>query len=416
MRSGCWVGPLWLLLVGVATLALPGPAAANERDYRCVAAPHIAPPPAPPTPLAAPSRPLCAVGKVPKPAASHAAKLVPDIAHPAKQRKDNPGYHYVSYYDFATAVGTAADITVARPALDPRDSHTLGEVAAQSADGRQIVEIGWTVDPGVNGGDGANPHLFVYHWVNGVGRGYNCCGFVQTSSTVAPGMTLPVAGPPVAHRFTIEQFEGRWWVRYDSEWVGYFPDAEWTAPAFTQISLAQWFGEVADSLDGLNCTQMGDGIYGSSTGAATIGATSSSGDFGTPFFIDSSNRTFRSAPTLSVTPGSGYGGRPATGGWGGPGPCAPAGSPPRTTIGAHPPHRIKTTHRRVRVTFSFTANQAGSAFECSRDDRAASPCSSPVSYRVGAGEHTFSVLATNTSGQSGPAKSRTFTVVRKRKR
>ena len=414
MRAGRRVACLPFLVALLAVAAWPGAAAAKPASYRCVAAPRVALPPSPPTPLAAPTRPLCGAGRVPTPAGKREAKLVPEVAHPVRQRKDNPGYHYVSYYDYATAVGTYADITVAQPTLDARDRHTLGEVAAQSQDGRQIVEIGWTVDPGVNGGDQTQPHLFVYHWVNGVGRGYNCCGFVQQSSTIAPGMTLPVANPPTPHRFTIEQFDGKWWVRYDSEWVGYFPDAEWTAPAFTQIGLAQWFGEVADGLDGLQCTEMGDGISGSSPGAATIGASNSSGAFGTPFFIDASNHTFRSAPTLSVTPGSGYTGRATTGGWGGPGPCAASGPPPRTTIGAHPPRRIKVNHGRVRVTFSFASDQAGSAFECDRDGRAASPCRSPLSYRVGAGQHSFSVFAINPAGQSGPAKSWTFKVVHKR--
>ncbi len=400
-----------LLSIGVASAALAGAAAADAQRYRCVAAPHVSPPPSTPTPLTAPDRRLCPRGKAPKIAGAREAKLIPDVVHAARRQKANPGYHYVSYYDFATAVGTYADITVAHPVLDPRDSHTLGEVAAQSQDGEQIVEIGWTVDPAVNGGDGRNPHLFVFHWVNGVGRGYNGFGFVPASgATIVPGMQLPVTDPPTAHRFTIEHFEGNWWVRYDSEWVGYFPDGEWTAPTFTQIGLAQWFGEVADSLDGLQCTQMGTGAFGSSPAGGTIGATSTDGTFGTPYFIDASNTAFRSSPALSVTPASGYDGRARTGGFGGPGPCA---APPQTRILRHPPQTIRTRHRWVSVTFSFTADTSGSRFTCSRDGGAPSACGSPLTYRTNRGSHTFSVFATDSLGRAGPVRNRTFTVVRK---
>lgn len=49
----------------------------------------------------------------------------------------------------------------------------------QSEDGRHIVEVGWTVDRELNGD--AQPHLFVYHWVDGQATCYNGCGFVQYS-------------------------------------------------------------------------------------------------------------------------------------------------------------------------------------------------------------------------------------------
>lgn len=67
---------------------------------------------------------------------------------------------------FAATDGLFATATIAQPALATGDSHSLAELAAQSADGRQIVEVGWTVDRGVNGD--SLPHLFVFHWVDGV--------------------------------------------------------------------------------------------------------------------------------------------------------------------------------------------------------------------------------------------------------
>jgi hypothetical protein len=154
-------------------------------------------------------------------------------------------------------------MTVARPTLAAGDFHTLGEVAAQSADGRQIVEVGWTVDRGLFGD--ANPHLFVFHWVNGVATCYNGCGFVPASSIATAGMTLPVGGTP---QFAIQHFQGNWWVGYSGTWFGFFPDSLWSG-GFTKAGLTQWFGEVAAN-SGSPCTDMGTGLLPSSTSAATI--------------------------------------------------------------------------------------------------------------------------------------------------
>src|SRR4029453_8268692 len=43
------------------------------------------------------------------------------------------------------ADGVAAAVTIGRPKLDQNDWHSLAELAVQSADGQQVVEVGWTV-------------------------------------------------------------------------------------------------------------------------------------------------------------------------------------------------------------------------------------------------------------------------------
>jgi hypothetical protein len=163
----------------------------------------------------------------------------------------------------ATADGMYATLSMARPQLAPGDFHTLAELAAESADGQQIVEIGWTVDRSINSDDA--PHLFVYHWVNGAGSCYNGCGFVQASSSARPGMSVPSDG---SKYFGIEQYQGNWWVMYDTEWVGYFPNSLWSG-RFTQLGLAQWFGEVAAG-SAAPCTDMGNGNPASSANAASF--------------------------------------------------------------------------------------------------------------------------------------------------
>ncbi|WP_306211254.1 neprosin family prolyl endopeptidase [Actinoplanes sp. RD1] len=163
--------------------------------------------------------------------------------------------------------GTWANLNIAKPELAQEDYHSLAEIAVQSEDGKQIVEIGWTVDRGVNGDD--DPHLFVFSWQNGKPGCYNACGYVQYSSTVKPGDTLPVGEQK---RFGVRHSSGVWWVAYNSEWIGYFPDKLWDGK-YTQAGLIQWFGEVAASSKE-PCTQMGNGLPGADPAATRVGTIS----------------------------------------------------------------------------------------------------------------------------------------------
>ena len=188
---------------------------------------------------------------------------------------------YSGAYQFADSAGTYGNLVIGNPKLDKIDFHTLSEIAVESADGNQIVEVGWTVDRGINKGD-EQPHLFVYHWVDNKETCYNACGFVQYSKTVAPGFILPY--PPVK-QFAIQFFNNAWWVLYDSEWIGYFPADIWGGK-FTRSGLVQWFGEVAAHVetppDPLPvdppwepqklCTSMGNGIDVKSAEAARFGS------------------------------------------------------------------------------------------------------------------------------------------------
>ncbi len=165
----------------------------------------------------------------------------------------------------AVTEGAYANLTINKPVLAQADYHTLAELAVQSADGTQIVEVGWNVDRVVNGDD--DPHLFVYHWVNGQTSCYNGCGYVQYSSTITPGDTLTV---DTQKKFGIQFYGGAWWIAYDTEWVGYFPAKLWTVD-FTKTGMVQIFGEVAAST-AQSCSQMGNGLAGSDTAAARIGS------------------------------------------------------------------------------------------------------------------------------------------------
>jgi hypothetical protein len=173
--------------------------------------------------------------------------------------------------------------TINQPYLNSNDHHTLVEIAAESADEQQVIEVGATVDrDGVNGTDYTHPHLFVFSWVNGVPQCYNGCGFVQYTGAgaVLAGADLSSAVGSFKE-FGIEYFSGVWWISYGNNWVGYFPGSHWSgvSPAFTSINFYQQFGEVAAGST-TPCTDMGTGYPGDAThahtgagGAAAIGNT-----------------------------------------------------------------------------------------------------------------------------------------------
>lgn len=174
---------------------------------------------------------------------------------------------YATANQYVDSGGTGANLFIGKPKLAKEDYHSLAEIAVQSADGRQIVEVGWTVDRLVNGDD--DPHLFVYHWVDRTESCYNGCGFVPYSKTMAPGWTLPSG---VAKPFGIQFFNDAWWIAYDTEWIGYFPADLWGGK-FTRSGLIQWFGEVAASSE-KPCTEMGTGLLPTEAGAARFGSVS----------------------------------------------------------------------------------------------------------------------------------------------
>jgi hypothetical protein len=73
-------------------------------------------------------------------------------------------------------------------------------------------------------------------------------------------------------------------------------------------------------------------------------------------------------------------------------------SPPDTLITKSPPAKSKSKS----ATFEFSSNETGSTFECKRDATNFESCSSPNSFKVGKGKHTFQVRATDAAGNTDP--------------
>ena len=224
-----------------------------------------------------------------------ASQSIPSIAHISHTPKGHPpvisgngklqatanttsgnGYctEGVCYYwatmtaDSMTATGASVSLGQPEPVVGPNDYHSLAELAVESADGQQIVEIGWIVASDVNGD--SLTHLFVYHWVNGEGTCYNGCGFVPTSTTYTAGGLVEVK---TLGTYGIQYTNKDWVLTYNGTELGYFPESLWGG-SFTKTGLVQAFGEVASSSATKPHTQMGNSRLGTSSRAALISGLS----------------------------------------------------------------------------------------------------------------------------------------------
>jgi hypothetical protein len=180
-------------------------------------------------------------------------------------------FSYADAYETATADGMYAALDIKKPVLGSGDFHTLAEVAVQSGDAQhsQAIEVGWTVDRGVNLGS-EDPHLFIFHWINGKPACYNmlCGNFIPYKGGFAPGVTVPDGQ---LKKFGIQHSDTGWWIAYDTSWVGHFPDSEWTDQGanFTQGGFFQAWGEVAASSSCPTGTQMGNGVAPAADSSST---------------------------------------------------------------------------------------------------------------------------------------------------
>lgn len=77
---------------------------------------------------------------------------------------------------------------------------------------------------------------------------------------------------------------------------------------------------------------------------------------------------------------------------------------PSTKLTKHPRkvvHLAKRT-RKARARFAFQASEPGATFTCRLDRRRPRPCTSPLTYRLKRGAHSFAVTATDLAGNSDP--------------
>ena len=88
--------------------------------------------------------------------------------------------------------------------------------------------------------------------------------------------------------------------------------------------------------------------------------------------------------------------------------------PELTSITGAPKAKVKTKKKRARVSFAFSSNVPGSASAARSTVRHPRRCTSPVSFRVRRGRHSFQVQATYKGAPFGPPASDGFRVKRRK--
>src|SRR6266511_189290 len=92
--------------------------------------------------------------------------------------------------------------------------------------------------------------------------------------------------------------------------------------------------------------------------------------------------------------------------------AVPDAQPPDTTITKKPKDKTK----KKTATFEFTSSEPGSTFECSLDGKPFAPCTSPDSFKVKKGKHSFEVRAKDPVGNlDGSPASDDWKVKKKKK-
>lgn len=330
------------------------------------------------------------------------------VANPGPDAANKPNVYtgFGGYYSYAlrsaslsNADGISGELTVGHPWVDSSDphGHSLGELMAETnnsaanAKGQNVIQLGWAVDRSLSS-DG-QPRLFVFHWINGQATCYNACGFVQTSSTIRPGMALT---PGKNYTFKVQQTQNAWWLALDGHWFGYLPDSLWTAKGqtFTSLGNGQWVGEVEANRPSGDCTQMGTGAFADHAGAAV----------NTDQQVINSNGTV-TKPSLgtNVTDPSWYTMDTANGTWGGSGPCAD------TVLRSAPP--AASSNR--QPSFTYGSDESGVHYQCRIDSGAftACPAAGFTASPLPVGQHTFAVRAVTAKGVADPTPATsTFTV------
>lgn len=180
----------------------------------------------------------------------------------------------------------SANLTIWKPTVTAGDFHSVSQIAVQSQNSNQIVEVGWNVDNALYGDN--EPHVFVHYWKDGFDCGYNGvatpanCGSIAApwvdnaavSMDAGDELTESISGGTVTTLkvgidYSTTDCGGApngWWVRAwystgTAQYIGCYKDTNWSgvSPTFNNFHLYQAFGEVAVNVANPT-TLMGSGV------------------------------------------------------------------------------------------------------------------------------------------------------------
>lgn len=214
--------------------------------------------------------PLCSQGKVPK-------AILPDIIIDNKYAKESIieplnnintvcdviCYDWVSSKQDVYNLGASAYLTQHNPFIDPiNGKYSFAEIRVHSDAG--IVAVGWqkTVFD--------ETRLITSWWKDNYDFqcNYDECGWVQISNYYFPGMPLNQNNNGIYYE--IRNYNGDWWIMWNGEWLGYYPGYLWEG-RFSKGNRVIYEGEIGSKVPiKVTSTDMGNGLWASSTSAAKI--------------------------------------------------------------------------------------------------------------------------------------------------
>lgn len=193
--------------------------------------------------------------------------------------------YYAVWQRFGDVFGTLGRINIWDTTGPVGNETSIAQTAVIRGSPMQAIEAGKIETAGFS--PSRRPVFFTYYRTNGGASGdwvggYNRLvdGWIQVSSTVAPGMSLVnwssvTNGSQFSLDVEVRLWEGNWWVRAAGEWAGYYPQCVGggappcgrgtlfsAAGIRDKANRLDWYGEVFDSsAPAATSTDMGSGAY-----------------------------------------------------------------------------------------------------------------------------------------------------------
>jgi len=209
-------------------------------------------------------------------------EILTKVPPPAPAANDR---YYAVWHRFGDVFGSAGRVNIWDTAGPIGNETSIAQVAVIRGSPMQAIEAGKIEHAAF--APAKRPVLFTYFRTSGGASGdwvggYNALvdGWIQYSSTVAPGLSLEpwestTDGSQYSLDVTVRLWEGNWWVWAAGQWAGYYPFCKGgdappcdEAPLFATGGLRDkadrldWYGEVFDSsAPAATSSDMGSGAF-----------------------------------------------------------------------------------------------------------------------------------------------------------
>lgn len=193
--------------------------------------------------------------------------------------------YYAVWHRYGDVFGSSGRINVWNTTGPVGGETSIAQVAVIRGTPMQAIEAGKIEHSSFS--PSKRPVFFTYFRTNGTASGdwvagYNALvdGWVQVSSSVAPGMSLipwesTTNGAQYSLDIEVRLWEGNWWIRAAGEWAGYYPYCKGggsspcsqgtlfsTAGIRDKADRLDWYGEIFDeSSPNPTSTDMGSGAF-----------------------------------------------------------------------------------------------------------------------------------------------------------